>query len=64
MHNLRDALWVNQMAYKTLIGMFPFWLIFGKSCHLSVELEQRAYWTIKKLNLSQDEVGKHRLLQL
>ena len=58
MHNLLDALWGNQTAYKTLIGMSPFWLIFGKSCHLPVELEKRAYLPIKKLNLSQEEAGK------
>ena len=60
---LPDALWAYQMAYKTPIRMFPFWLIFMKAFHLPVELEHRAYWTIKKLNLSLDEAVKHRLLQ-
>ena len=59
---LPHALWAYVMAYKTPIRMSPFLLIFGKMCHLPVELEHRSYWAIKKLNLSLDKVGKHRLL--
>ena len=63
-HKLLDAPWAYRTAYRTPIRMSPVRLIFEKACHLSVELEHRAYWAIKKLNLSLDEACKERLLQL
>jgi len=63
-NKLPDALWAYRMAYKTPIGMSSCQLVYGKTCHLPVELEHRAHWAIRTWNMDSKMLGRNMKIQL
>ncbi|GKB54328.1 reverse transcriptase domain-containing protein [Tanacetum coccineum] len=62
---LDEALWAFRTAFKTPIGCTPYKLVYGKSCHLPIEVKSiKAYWALKHANFDLKTAGDHQKLQL
>ncbi|GKA80607.1 hypothetical protein Tco_0787299 [Tanacetum coccineum] len=51
-------------AYKTPTRYTPFRLVYGKACHLPVEIKHKAYWAIKQCNMDLTAAAKNHFMEL
>nr|GEU34128.1 DNA-directed DNA polymerase [Tanacetum cinerariifolium] len=61
---LDDALWAFRTTYKTPTGCTPYKLVYGKACHLPIELEHKSNWALKQTNFDLSVAGNHQKIQL
>ncbi|GJR36826.1 reverse transcriptase domain-containing protein [Tanacetum coccineum] len=61
---LDDALWAFRTAYKTPTGCTPFRLVYGKACHLPMEIEHKAYWALKECYIDLTVATKNHFMEL
>ena len=61
---LLNSLWAYRTTFKTILGMSSYRLVYGKACHLHVEIEYKAWWAIKNLKLDFGRAGLKRVLDI
>jgi len=61
---LDEALWAYKITFKPPTALSPFQLIYGKACHLPVEMEHKTFWALKWLNFNSKAFAEKRKIQL
>src|SRR3954471_12136822 len=61
---LGDALWAYRTAYKNPMDMSLNKMVYGKACHLPLELVHKAFWAVRELNADPKLAGEKRLMNL
>lgn len=51
------------MTFNTHRVLSPYMLIYGKACHLPIEIEHKGYWAMKFINFDEKAIGRKRLLK-
>ncbi|XP_070047068.1 uncharacterized protein [Nicotiana tomentosiformis] len=64
LRDVRLYMWDEPFLYRQYADQLVRRMVYGKACHLPVELEHKAYWAIKTLNMEMDLVCEKRFLQL
>ncbi|GJU16526.1 reverse transcriptase domain-containing protein [Tanacetum coccineum] len=64
LEKLDEALWAFRTAYKTPTRCTPFRLVYGKACHLPVEIKHKAYWVLKQCDMDLTAATKNRFMEL
>ena len=51
-------MWAYRTAYKNPMDMSPYKMVYGKACHLPLELEHKAFWDVRELNADPKLAGE------
>lgn len=53
-----------QTVFEIHIGMSPYQLVFGKACHIPIEVEHKALWAFHKFNMNSEDSSRSRVDKL